>query len=162
MKEQRLKVLLVASTNPGGQWIQSVKTAESLKKLGVTVEHRVSDWNVPKGVDLVHAFSSACLPAVKVAKKRGVPVVVSPIFWPKTDYFRQFVQETFLTLWERAVIKLRHSVLGKMRLDRTFYSRGIGALAHTQIEQARECFSLADFLLPNGESEMEMVKKVSL
>lgn len=163
--KDRLRVLMVASTNQGGQWTQARKTAEYLRKLGVEVELRIGHDDISTRVDLVHAFSAACLPTVLVAKRTNLPVVVSPIFWPKVEYFRNLEYRDFLSPWEYWLIRLRHSIIGKFILDRKarrspsliYRYRDLDGTAHADMDQERECFMLADHLLPNAESEMAAI-----
>jgi len=157
---------MVASTNQGGQWTQARKTAESLRKLGVDVDLRICDGNIPTQVDLVHAFSAACLPTVLAAKQLKLPVMVSPIFWPRVEYFRRLEYRDFLSPMEHWLIRCRHSMIGKLLLDGKvrrspmliYRYRGLEGNAYENMNQERKCFILADHLLPNAESEMSAIE----
>lgn len=162
---KRIQVLMVASTDRGGQWTQARKTAESLKKLGIEVDLRICDGNIPTQVDLVHAFSGECLPTVLAAKQAKLPVAVSPIFWPRVEYFRSLEYRDFLSPMEYWLIRLRHSTVGKFLLDGKvernpfliYRYRGLEGNAHENMDQERKCFMLADLLLPNAEGEMSAI-----
>jgi len=165
---KRMKIVLAASTNRGGQWVQATNTAQYLCKHGHTVDLKVGQWTIPRDASLVHAFSTACLPAVRAAKSLGKPTVLSPIFWPKLHYLQQREHADFLQPWERRLVQLRHSWPGRICLD----SRRMGAQALSPrysglvgsafmgLEKARDCFRLADFLLPDSETEMRVIEAV--
>jgi len=73
----------VAFDCPGGGEIQLLKTKEALEKSGVEVE-LFNSWNPRLGsFELVHYFSvqGGSLPFCAYVKKRGLPLVISPILW---------------------------------------------------------------------------------
>jgi len=162
-----MKILMVVARDRGGQWIQANKTAEYMAKLGAQVHVAVGTPASLSGYDIVHIFTPDCFSVAKAAKKRGTPLVVSPIFWPKLDYYKQLEYREFLSLIDRQVLRLRHSMLMRLFWDewsrwsfcRAYRYRGLLGLARRHLDVARFTFSLADLLLPNAEAEMNAIKE---
>ncbi len=77
-------------THPGGDTVQILQTAGHLRRLGVEVV--LSDALRPQlaGFDLAHLFHLDRLwelvPLCRHLRRRGLPAVLSPIYWP-TDAF---------------------------------------------------------------------------
>lgn len=91
MSRGPLRVLMLNRTDAydvlGGDTVQMSKTANALQELGVEVSVRLfddlsaRDWDT----DLVHLFNiqtaQASWQACEQSKSRGLPVVLSPIYW---------------------------------------------------------------------------------
>lgn len=67
----------------GGPRVQVLKTAEELRRLGVTVE-RFDSWSTltPGSVDLVHVFGAGMgtYHTARAIHQQGIPIVLSPIY----------------------------------------------------------------------------------
>lgn len=122
-----------------------------------------------KGFDVIHVFSASCLPAVKLAKKAGFPVIASPIFWPRYRFYRELEYTDFLGPLDLLLVKTRHSAFGRFLLDRkmtlgslplAIRYHGLYGSALYNLDLEQYCFSLADFLLPNSEVEQRKIKEV--
>lgn len=77
----------VAFDCPGGGEIQLLKTKEALETLGVEVVF-FDLWNpMPGDVDVVHYFSvqGGSINFCSYVKKKGLPLVISPIIWLGKD-----------------------------------------------------------------------------
>lgn len=118
----------------GGDAIQQRKTGEALERLGVEVVLAHGEIKTFKGIDLVHLFNiipvENTLTLFKQAKAAGVPVVLSPIYWDATEFLMHTQskrERDYLEWWQR--------------------TRGQRLLL------VRE----ADYLLPNGVAEAELL-----
>jgi glycosyltransferase involved in cell wall biosynthesis len=122
--------------SPGGGEVQLLQTARALETLGVPVRPFVSWTDRIADARLLHLFgmSPEGLALARVAKSRGVPVVLSPICWFEP---RAWAAES-RTAWGRAGVWAKW--LG-WRL-----SRGRGSWR-------AELLSQADAILPNSEAE---------
>jgi glycosyltransferase involved in cell wall biosynthesis len=72
-------------THLGGDCVQTIKTAEALRRLGTNVTITTEYDTDPAGFDIVHLFNitrvKTTLRALAHFKKKGVPVVLSTIYW---------------------------------------------------------------------------------
>ena len=72
-----------AAVRPGGDVVQAEKTAEALRRLGVSVT--LSSGEGVAHADIVHVFNLQTtdwtLGQVRATKRLGKPVVLSPIYW---------------------------------------------------------------------------------
>ncbi len=96
-----------AFQNVGGGEILLLKVREYLQKAGVTVD-LFDSWSARiEDYDVLHVFGSVkdCLGLVRVAKSRGVKVVITPLWW--SDWRRAFFIEG--SLKTRADFVLRHT-----------------------------------------------------
>jgi len=157
-----MRVLMVirpdADENLGGDRVQMIETAKSLRDRDIVVIERVgnsidSDYD---GVDVVHLFNfqtpEFTLGEARRARAAGKRVVVSTIWW---DYPIDRVFETSAK-W-RAV----RALLGK--------SRSLALLAprverdlEPERKQLREIVALSDLLLPNSWIEAKELQKLCL
>jgi glycosyltransferase involved in cell wall biosynthesis len=77
----------------GGDFVQLQRWAVWLRALGVDVRVSASDRPDLRGVDLVHfnnlsrAYSH--WPAVRHCRAAGVPIVLTPLYWPVAEYDRK-------------------------------------------------------------------------
>jgi glycosyltransferase involved in cell wall biosynthesis len=148
---------------PGGDTVQLMKTAESLRVLGVTVDISTELEPSLDGYDLVHLFNLMRPQEVYVqaanAKKRGRRVALSTIYGLYTEYERKarpglagFVSRN-LSPWQVERLK----VLARVAANGEF-SRGsmlVAALGYRT--QCTRLVRLSDVFLPNSESEMKRV-----
>ena len=125
----------------GGGEIQLLKTMEYLKKGGVDVK-LFDQWSDKlTDYDILHVFGSLKDNAglIDVAKKNGLKVCVSPIFW--TD-IRRFGGE--LGIRDKSVLLLHHITKSVLPI----FPSG-----------RRKVFALADLILPNSENEARQIKR---
>ena len=90
VEEPRMKILMVAPLSigivHGGVRMQSIKTAEHLQKLGVTIDfYNPWDETDPESYDLVHIFLAAneTLAIANRLRERKCRVAVSPVFFTR-------------------------------------------------------------------------------
>jgi glycosyltransferase involved in cell wall biosynthesis len=129
-----------ATQSPGGGEILLLKTKEFLEKSGISVtlfnqwEHKLKDF------DILHVFGSVkdCLGLMQAAKRAGVKVVLSPIFW---STFNRALNE-YGTPLEKTQMVLKH--LAKVVFPFMPSAR-------------RKMFLLADALVPNSVAESMQV-----
>lgn len=115
-----------------GAQVQAIQTAEALRTLGVQVEF--VDTPEDTSYDILHVFGlyPAYLPICQAFRERGVPIVLSPIFFKDVS-----------TLFRRA-----HSATAPYwgRWSQTY-------------RQLRALAQMADSLLPNTQAEAEFVRR---
>lgn len=160
--ERPLRVLFLSRTTlfsePGGDTVQVIKTAAALKERGCSVDISTDASPHVEGFDLLHIFNLMCPQETYfqalAAKRRGIPVVLSPIYVDIREYLRRGhtdMKERLLghlpSDWAEAVRILGHSLNGasakqSLRLIATGFRRAQGRL-----------LSMANVLLPNSHSE---------
>jgi glycosyltransferase involved in cell wall biosynthesis len=123
--------------SPGGGEIQLRKTKEYLEKQGIEVGILTGKTTELKDYDLLHNFSihRECINNVEKAKKAGIPVAVSTIYWPSKEAF----------VWQTGLNKLK--------------SLTAGAINKLPFSKQRKIIEKADLLLPNSNAEKEMLVK---
>lgn len=167
-----MKVLFVnrrgVFSTEGGEQTQIHATAAALGSLGVGAEI-VSD--LPDDYaryDLVHFFGLDQDHIDKIRRARGVPRVLSPVFW---DPYQQFGQE-----WERQprsravrrIAKWRRQL--RRRPERRARREGLsaflsaeGPLSREKRDYSRAAFQEVideiDLFLPNSEAEMQSLRR---
>ena len=148
---------------PGGDTIQLVKTAEYLRKLGVSVDFTHDSQPDLNGYDLVHLFNLMRPQDIYVqalnAKRQGKPVALSTIYGLYTEYEKKarpglvgFVTRN-MPIWQIERLK----VMGRAINNHEF---GRGSLLVAGLGYHRLCSwitKLVDVFLPNSHSEMERV-----
>lgn len=131
----RIAFLRRFHTNPwfSGAQIQALQMAESLRALGNTVEFVGSDSRA-ESYDVLHVFGlyAEYLPIVREYRHRGVPVIISPIFFKDIS-----------TLLKRALAAT---------------ASGWGQFRQTYRIQ-RELLRHADALLPNTQAEAQFMRR---
>lgn len=140
---------------PGGHRVQMQRTAAALRELGVDVDEHLGPEH-PEGTwDVVHGFQLGPR-EVAAMRSRGVPVVMSTIYWGltytagnRTDHFDLRDQ---LGRGRRGLRYLRASVRGRDHLTRLALDE-----AHEEFDRVR-AWSMADLLLPNAEGEARHVR----
>ena len=79
----------------GGAEIQMIKTKEHLEKISSAVSVKLFNLFEDKldDYDILHVFHmrSECLSICRLAKKRGLKIVLSPIYWPQEENSSNFI-----------------------------------------------------------------------
>lgn len=125
----------------GGGETQLIKTREGLESLGVSVK-LFDQWSdILSDYDILHVFGSLkdCAGLIAVAKKNGLKVCVSSIFW--TD-IRRFMGDVSL---KNKILSLAHHMMKRVF---PYFPSG-----------RREVLASADLILPNSESEASQIQK---
>ena len=134
----------------GGHVVQLERTAQALRDAGLTVDTSFSSAPEATDVDLVHGFG---LRAADIRRwhRRGVPVVVSTIYWDRG--YRIAGADREVTARALASRGVRAARFARAAL------RGRGALMDASIRFAVDettayaAFESADLLLPNAVGE---------
>ena len=131
-----------AFKNTGGGEIQLLKTKEYLKEEGVRVEilGRMNAKEISE-FDVFHNFNihRDCFGAVKRAKKAGLAIAISTIYWPSWQF----------------------NIKGGMKFSGKIKSSAAGAINKFDfagISKVRKMLGMADVLLPNSKSEAEILR----
>ncbi len=148
-KNVKLKVLYVAgpgdfNVQAGGE-VQLTKTMEYLKKLGVTVDIFSPFKTKLANYDIVHIFGPSAFPMwscllAERAKKQGVKVAVSTIFW-----LTSYNNKALLSLVKSGVVSRLMFPIGKH----------IPLFGMTYL---KSLFEMSDILLPNTHEEERMIR----
>jgi glycosyltransferase involved in cell wall biosynthesis len=128
---------------PGGGENQLIQTGTHMEKLGVPVR-LFSPWTDRlETARLLHLFgmSREGLELARIARRRGVPVVLSPICWYEP----------------RALAALEHGPLRKLA---SLAAWGLRSLAPSVPSWRRELLRLADLALPNSRSEANQLVRL--
>lgn len=149
---------------PGGDTTQVLKTAEALRGLGCDVAISTDVSPDMTGFDLVHVFNltrpqETYFQALS-ASKRGIPVVLSPIYADFSEYDRRARTGLSGMLLKRMSPSLAQTIkiAGRMFFNKEF-SRGTFALLVTGYRRAQErLITMSSILLPNSESEMRRIE----
>jgi len=142
---------------PGGDYVQLLRTRETLEGLGF--ECLVSPGIEPmtEGVDIVHLFNTTRIHETwlqyQEARKRGVPVVLTPI-WHSMEEMRRFYAAHYgipiFPVWSY------------MALKEAYYARRSGLPVFAQAtlryrELQREMVRGVDMVVPNSRAELEIM-----
>lgn len=150
----------------GGDTTQILSTARELVHLGIKVEVSPSVPASVRGFDLVHMFHLDRLwenvPHLK-ALHGSLPIVLSPIWWPKDDYnaySRQGIQGRIartvgtsafdslrLVVRSLAAFRARPSIVTMPRPSMWMFQR-----------RCREMLGSASIVLPNSKAEVRMLE----
>jgi glycosyltransferase involved in cell wall biosynthesis len=150
-------------TVPGGDTVQLMKTAESLRKLGITVDISTELEPSLVGYDLIHLFNLMRPQEVYVqaanAKRQGKRVALSTIYGLYTEYERKarsglagFVSRN-VPPWQVERLKVLARAITNGEIGR-------GSMLVAGLGYKRLCgrvTKLTDVFLPNSESEMGRV-----
>lgn len=148
---------------PGGDTVQLQKTAEYLRKLGVSVD--ISTELIPSlaGYDLVHLFNLMRPQEVYLqahnAKEHGCPVALSTIYGLYTEYERK-ARQGFAGLVSRNVSPWqveRLKVLARALLNRELSMGSFLVIAKGYKHQCSRITEMVDVFLPNSLNEMRRV-----
>lgn len=132
-----------AFQNIGGGEIQLLKTKEYLEKEGLRIDFFDMWTGKIENYDLLHVFGSVkdCLGLVRVAKKRKVKVVISPVFW--SDFRRALFSDgglmTKTDLFMRHLTKIVCPIFPSLR---------------------RNLLLESDLILPNSEMEKRQLARL--
>lgn len=157
-----MRALLVirddAQRNLGGDTIQLQKTQAALQALGVQAEVRaVSDIADLAGFDLAHVFNiqtaEASWAAMRTLQARGLPVVLSSIYWDMLDHWFEFAVE------QKALWRGLARALGKGAARRLYVAWQRRKAPATPVWQAqRRLLEQAVRVLPNSQSEADLLR----
>lgn len=162
-----MKVLFQSRTTlfsvPGGDTVQLMKTAESLRKLGVVVDISTDLEPALDGYDIVHLFNLMRPQEVYVqarnAKRQGRRVALSTIYGLYTEYERKArpglagLVSRHASPWQVERLKVVARAITNREISR-------GSLLVAGLGYKRLCgrvTELADVFLPNSGSEMSRV-----
>ncbi|HSF83172.1 MAG TPA: glycosyltransferase family 4 protein [Anaerolineales bacterium] len=159
-----MRVLFVNSrednqTNPGGDSIQLDKTRAALERLGVAIDVRCAgELNDLPHYDIAHVFNiqtpESALAVFEKLHNDGTPVVFSPIYWDMFEYWFE------LALPQRKTWRNLARLVGKQRARQVYVSwqkRKGSRIASWRIQ--RQLLVLADRVLPNSQTEAELLEK---
>jgi glycosyltransferase involved in cell wall biosynthesis len=156
----------------GGDKIQLLKTKEALEKRGHTVTVATGFVADLRPYDLVHLFNMQLHPHSLLiyanrAKRADKPVALSTIYWNPSQWFEHeppqsqkppFLQRLYpfkgVPIWRFAAELTREPII--WRWMGTFLRQRGGGQASDLIKRA--LIARVDIILPNGESEAEMVQ----
>lgn len=169
LKGRPLRVLFSSRTTlfsgPGGDTIQIVKTAEMLRSLGCEVEISIDPSRNVDGFDILHVFNlvrpQECYLQAREAYRRGIPVVLSPIYvdYREVDRITRGPAERLLFRFLSASSAEYLKMVARAILNREV-NRGTALVAHKGFRRAqRELIELTSILLPNSESEMRRIQR---
>lgn len=128
---------------PGGGETQLLQTARHLESLGLAVRPFVPWTDRVEAARLVHLFgmSREGLALARVARSRGVPVVLSPICWYDPRSLAALAANPAQAAWDVA-------------------KWGLRAAAPRWPAWRRELLALADRVLPNSEAEARQLGRL--
>ncbi len=141
----------------GGDSTQLIETKRTLEDLGVFVEVGDPLDEDLNGLDIVHVFNiqTADMGVVFVeqAKRYGIPVVVSPIYWDFSEVAK-YVSKAFPSSRH---LPLR--ALGKIDWRLLYIARQAGLYNRRRStkKKAERMLEMADMLLPNSYAELEII-----
>lgn len=141
----------------GGDSTQLIETKRALENLGVTIEVDDSLNKNLQGFDIVHVFNIQTADMgvifVEQAKRCGIPVIVSPIYWDFSEVAK-YVSKTF-----PSSRRLPLRILGKIDWRLLYIARQIGLYnrRRSNKEKAKRMLEMADMLLPNSYAELEIL-----
>lgn len=91
--------------NFGGDSMQMLKNVEYLKKLGVEAYINAGDVTDFSSFDIIHLFNISSMGETykyyKIAKSYKKNIVLSPLYWDRTLYYKYINNVEYLKLWER-------------------------------------------------------------
>jgi glycosyltransferase involved in cell wall biosynthesis len=164
-----MRVLFLSRTTlfsvPGGDTIQVLKTAEALRTTGCEVTVSTDMDPDMDGFDLVHIFNltrpQETYFQALAAKRKGIPVVLSPIYADFSEYDRQARHGIQGVLLKHLSPSLAQTVkiAGRMVLHGES-AKGSLKLIVTGYRRAQQrLLSMARVLLPNSRSEMRRIER---
>ena len=102
--------------NFGGDSRQMLKSVEYLRKLGVEAHINAGDITDFSSYDIVHLFNLASMGETykyyKIAKSYKKNIVLSPLYWDRTLYYKYINNIENLKLWERCSAYRKEIVKG--------------------------------------------------
>ena len=167
-------------TDKGGDTVQLLKTKEGLERLGITVDASTEFAPDLSGYDLVHLFNLKLVESTYLqflnAKGQKKPVCFSSIYWHLTEEEeRQFLNQRISAYGRFKVIYLQEAKemvkrFGFLSPVFSLYTKRLKTKRYQPAEFYRlrkepgerkmqmEVLSGASVLLPNSESEMDMIR----
>lgn len=163
-----LRVLFSSRTTlfstPGGDTIQLLKTAESLRLLGCDVAISIDLNHSLDGYDIVHLFNltrpQETYHQAQRATKRGIPVILSPVYVDYTEADRA-ARGPLQRLIFRSISRSNAEYLkmAARSLTNGELNRGTAAILARGFRGAqRDLIQMSAVLLPNSESEMNRIR----
>jgi len=148
-----------AEQYPGGDNIQMMKTKAALERLGLAIEIRsLQDLDDLAGFDLAHIFNiqepGPAWTALQAVEKKGIPVVLSPIYWGIYAYWFELACKQ-PGIWHQ----LAH-ILGKRRVRQWYIDwQHMKASRNSDWQIQRRLLQHAGRVLPNSRSEITLLRK---
>lgn len=157
-----MRVLMInradARVVSGGDVIQMEKTRAGLASLGIRVDVRLTDeldgsWDY----DLVHIFNiqspGQSWEACQLAKDKGLPVALSPIYWDLTELW-YWTNPQLNPVW-----RLLKSVSGRRGYPIYRQWQRFRSQAYESWRLQRQLLLAADIILPNSRLEQGQIRK---
>lgn len=139
----------------GGDTTQMMQTRECLQKLGVTVEVSLEAEPELSGYDIIHIFNIQTanhgLRQMKHARRSGIPVVLSPIYWSNRHLYRN---QDFVTYHSSAAVRHLAGISWQFPAFLLQLNRDFGFKSE---KKHRQMLEEADLLLPNSFAETEIL-----
>jgi glycosyltransferase involved in cell wall biosynthesis len=153
-------------SNPGGDTIQLLKTAEALRSLKVETDIANEVRPDLNHYDVVHLFNLTrvreTLSQCENARKFNIPVALSTIYWNMDEFYRQGLNNPFKRIYHRTTrnseVKLKFKKIAALLLRRKFHSTENMKARMGFKAQQNYIVDSADILLPNSEVEMECLR----
>ncbi|MBN2067709.1 MAG: glycosyltransferase [Candidatus Diapherotrites archaeon] len=143
---EKIRVLFNTSRhafqNKGGGEVLLLKSKQHLEKEGVQGEIFQAGKGRFKGFDLFHNFSihRSCFQQIRAAKEAGIPVALSPVYWPSLRYS---------LLWNKGLGKKAKAVAVEL----------INMLDFLSLSKVRKMFQMSDAVLASSRAVAEIYRK---
>jgi glycosyltransferase involved in cell wall biosynthesis len=153
-------------SNPGGDTIQLLKTAEALRSMQVEVDIANEVRPDLSHYDVVHLFNLTrvreTLTQCENARKFNIPVALSTIYWNMDEFYRKGLHNPIKRIYHRVTrsgeVKLKFKKIAALLLQRKFNSTENMKARIGFKAQQNYIVDSADILLPNSELEMECLR----
>ncbi len=149
----------------GGDTVQVLKTAETLRRKGVSVDISTELKPDLRGYDLVHVFNltrpQETLSQMLFVKKKGIPIALSTIYvdYSEADKKARIGLFGYLAQWLGESKFETLKIVGRALLNGEIHSGVLNVLAKGYRNCMRQSCSMADVLLPNSFSELQRIEK---
>jgi glycosyltransferase involved in cell wall biosynthesis len=144
----------------GGGEIQLLRTKESIEKIRDDCHVKLFDifHDRLEDFDMLHNFAMSpdCLSLCRMAKKKSLKVVVSPIFWPDSEF----------KIFTKPSLHIGNAIRGKadsffVHLKRFYENLGQYKIASFKpLYPYKEFLDLSDVILPNSEIEASIMSSM--
>ena len=137
---------------PGGHYVQIQQTCKHLRFLDVDANISFAADADVSGYDIVHGFGLGPK-EVRYCRQRGLPVVLSTIYWNDYVTFRRGSSQQWHT-WEgrgRTGFVLLRSALQGRHVEKC-------AAITSKLQGQRVVFEMSDLLLPNSQMEADAIQ----
>jgi len=145
----------------GGDSVQTLKTGEHLRKLGVHVDVSLELTPKLEDYDIVHLMNitrvTFTYTQLMNAKKQRKKVVLSPIYWNPKKIVSAYLQRPIFDLNHPSSLKELGKACLSSLMNRTFLNE-INELMYNR-KLASAVLSKVDYLLPNSHAELETLKQ---